>query len=328
MFAFVSKAFSPIGNKIESLLLRDKHKTSRITLSHNTLYVLPSKMGMLFLLVAVLNFILGANYQNNLIQVTAYLMLILVLMSLIQAYSNMKGLVLDFQDIPDVFANQPVSYRVRVSNEQRRSYAVYLKWDGVSYLLDSVDNAPQEVIISGDKHTRGKYAAKRLKIMSSFPFSLAQVWSYLEPKKMYYVYPATYAHNHPLSTYMTQSDESDSTALYKPGNDEFAGLREQKHQVDYRRISWKHFAKREELLEKEFVTQAQAAKVLDFESLVGSTEQRLSMMAFTIEEAKRQSIPIAIQLPGRHLATDGPTTEYTEILRALATFKQGRVEHG
>ncbi|WP_462158390.1 DUF58 domain-containing protein [Pseudoalteromonas sp. GB56] len=323
MFAFISKAFSPIRTRFESLLLRDKHKRSRITLGHSTLYVLPSKMGMLFLVVAILNFILGANYQNNLIHVTAYLMLILLLMSLIQAYSNMKGLTIVFQDIPDVFANQPVSCRIRVSNEQRRSYAIFLTWDNVDYLIDSVDQNPQEIVINGQKHVRGKYISARLRIMSSFPFSLAQVWSYLDPKKVHYVYPATYAHNHPLSVYMTDSEESDSTALYKSGNDEFSGLKEQKHQVDYRRISWKHFAKREELLEKEFVTQAQTAKVMDFEALVGSTEQRLSMMAHTIEEAKRQNLPIAIHVPGKHAAIEGATTDYTSHLRTLATFDQG-----
>mgnify|MGYP000394994334 CR=1 FL=1 len=81
MLTTMHQGWSSIRSRIESLLLRDKHKKKHLTLGHSTLYVLPSKLGLGFLLIAVLNFILAANYQNNLVQVVSYLMLVLVLMS-------------------------------------------------------------------------------------------------------------------------------------------------------------------------------------------------------------------------------------------------------
>ena len=328
MFAFITKAMAPIRATIEALLLRDKHKKSQLTLGHSTLYVLPSKLGMFFLVVAALNFILGANYQNNLIHISAYLMLVLVLMSLIQAYTNMKGLTIEYQDAPDVFANQPISLTLSIRNRQRSSHAVVFSWHGNEHLVDLISQDTLNINLVGRKLPRGKYPLFRLKISSAFPFSLAQVWSYLEPNRSLYVYPATLAHQHPLGDYPSDSDEVSVSTMSKSGNDEFDGLKEQKHQADYRRISWKHFAKREELLVKEFITDAQSAKVLDYEQLSGSLEQRLSMMAYTIEQAKQSGHLIAIKIPGMLPVTAQSKDEYQSLLRLLASFNLGKRQNG
>ena len=61
--AFVNQFRRSVFNK----LLKNKHKTNEIELQHKTIYVLPSKLGGQFLLIALLNFVMGINYQNNLI---------------------------------------------------------------------------------------------------------------------------------------------------------------------------------------------------------------------------------------------------------------------
>ena len=56
-----------IKSTILTTLLKNKHKKNSITLTHNTIYVLPSTLGVYFTIVALLNFVMGINYQNNLI---------------------------------------------------------------------------------------------------------------------------------------------------------------------------------------------------------------------------------------------------------------------
>ena len=55
-----------IKSTILTTLLKNKHKKNSITLTHNTIYVLPSTLGVYFTIVALLNFVMGINYQNNL----------------------------------------------------------------------------------------------------------------------------------------------------------------------------------------------------------------------------------------------------------------------
>ncbi|WP_158684714.1 DUF58 domain-containing protein [Pseudoalteromonas sp. T1lg48] len=328
MVALLHKICAPLHHRLQDWLLRDKHKTATLTLGHSTVYVLPSKLGFGFLLVAGLNFILAANYQNNLVQLSSYLMLVLVLMSLIQSYANIRGLQLQFKEVPSGYANQGRTYRLSVTNQQRNSYAVQFQWRGNTTLVEKVDSTSQDVYINGDKQPRGCYQVPRLKIFSTYPFGLAKVWSYLEANADYYVYPAPQPHNHALNKQaLSETPQQSSGALSQSGNDEFDGLKEHKQLADYRRISWKHFAKREQLLVKEFITEADSAYVVDFGQLPGDIENRLSLMAYSIEQAQIQHIPIAVRLPGLTLPSDSSDEHYLKALRTLALYKNRGAIH-
>ncbi|WP_158683952.1 DUF58 domain-containing protein [Pseudoalteromonas sp. T1lg10] len=328
MTALLRKAFAPLHHQLQDWLLRDKHKTTSLTLGHSTVYVLPSKLGFGFILVAALNFILAANYQNNLVQLSSYLMLVLVLMSLIQSYANIKGLQLQFKEVASGYANQERTYRLSLANQQRNSYAIQLQWQGSTTLVEKVEDSSQDVSIQGGKQARGYYKVPRLKVFSTYPFGLAKVWSYLDANADYYVYPAPQPHNHGLSKQaLDDSPQQNSGALSQSGNDEFDGLKEHKQLADYRRISWKHFAKREQLLVKEFITEADGAYVVDFEKFPGDVENRLSLMAYSIEQAQIQHMPIAIALPGLILACNNSDEHYLKALRALALYKKRGSHH-
>ena len=75
-------------------LLKNKHSKQSITLAHNNIYVVPSQLGFYFIIVAILNFVMGINYQNNLILVMAYLMFVVMIIAVLLGYTNAKGLKL------------------------------------------------------------------------------------------------------------------------------------------------------------------------------------------------------------------------------------------
>ena len=59
--------FKSFKQSLLNKLLKNKHLKNSITLEHRTIYVLPSSLGWYFIVVAILNFVMGINYQNNLI---------------------------------------------------------------------------------------------------------------------------------------------------------------------------------------------------------------------------------------------------------------------
>ena len=56
---------------------------SRLTLGYRNLFILPSRLGYQYLLLLGALFVLGTNYQNNLVLALAYLLLSLFITTLI-----------------------------------------------------------------------------------------------------------------------------------------------------------------------------------------------------------------------------------------------------
>ena len=58
-------------------------------LQHNNIFILPAKAGMGFILLILLLWLLGTNYQNNLVLGVAFLLLALMVMCIHHKYGNL-----------------------------------------------------------------------------------------------------------------------------------------------------------------------------------------------------------------------------------------------
>src|SRR3954468_16864604 len=67
-------------------------RATKVVLRHKTIYVFPGKQGAGFLFVVLLIWILGTNYQNNLILGFSFFLISVMLVSIIHAFKNLLGL--------------------------------------------------------------------------------------------------------------------------------------------------------------------------------------------------------------------------------------------
>ena len=101
--------FASLKHTVFDKFLKHKHQKNSITLEHNTIYVLPSSLGWYFIIVAILNFVMGINYQNNLILIMSYLMFVVIVLAVFMGYSNAKGLTVTFDKVlPSFSPQQPI----------------------------------------------------------------------------------------------------------------------------------------------------------------------------------------------------------------------------
>lgn len=165
---------------------------SSVTLVQKLIFILPTRYGWWFLGLLLLLYLLGTNYQNNLILLLCYLLLSLFLLSIVLCYQNLQGLCLECASPGEGFAAEPVAVNLLLSSD---------KGDNNGHLMLTLNfvGQPQPVMLPRIGHAvslsinapkRGKYALPRLHISSQYPFGLWRAFSYVALAQHYWVYPA------------------------------------------------------------------------------------------------------------------------------------------
>jgi uncharacterized protein (DUF58 family) len=300
----------------DALLLK-KHQGDSIKLKHDTIYVSPSKSGLGFLGIAVLNFILGINYQNNLILAVSYLMFVMLLMCLIYAFSNFNGLQIEVAAVKADFVDKRPSVTFKIENQKPR-YDIQIEH------VDSKEKSALKRINSNEfleillPFKRGKHTLGRFKILTHYPFGLVTIWSYLISDKQIYAYPTQIETELPQDSFiMTEKGEKalDDHALAEDFNE----LKSYREGMSIHRISWRHFAKNKELLVKDYQSPNKTASFgFDYEKVTGTKEDKLSQLSFLVVEAERQQQSYALKLPNRLIALSQGPAHKRMCLEALS----------
>lgn len=314
--AFVS-AFK---HAILNALLKNKHKKNSITLTHNTIYVLPSTLGIYFIIVALLNFVMGINYQNNLILFMAYLMLVIIIFALLLGYSNAKGLTVSFKNAIESFAPESpqLQWQIKSTHNCQSVTLSYPNNPNNPCHIEQVTQTPmsQQLVLPYLK--RGCYSLKRIKIASNYPFGLVSVWSYIQPKVNVFVYPSIIKTDNQKQLNQLADNNDEGGAKYK-GDDEFESLITHLPQMGLQRISWKHYAKTQQLLVKQFSDFKSADAQFDFNSMTGDTEQRLGQLCYLVCQAFESDVSYSLKLPNKLIASGSGKQHQQQCLQALST---------
>jgi uncharacterized protein (DUF58 family) len=315
--------FSRLKQTIFNKLFKTKHLKNSITLEHRNIYVLPSSLGMYFLVVAVLNFIMGINYQNNLILVMAYLMFVVLLIAVLIGYSNAKGLTVSFHKLIMSFSPQSPHLVFHLSCDDV-CQSVMLTYQGLQNSVaekSHVNKVISELTLTLPYNERGKYLLKRIRISSNYPFGLVKVWSYILLDEAAFVYPAMYSIDIDKTNHSVINSREIGNAKTH-GTDEFEHLIPHLPEMGLQRVSWKHYAKTQHLLVKEFVDYTAKDIAFDFNAMQGHTEQRLSQLCYLICESSEKNIPFTLKLPNKIINANSGMQHKLKCLRALSEYSK------
>ncbi|MGO3785617.1 MAG: DUF58 domain-containing protein [Pseudoalteromonas prydzensis] len=311
--------FSKLKAQLFSLLLKNKHNTEQLTLTHNTIYILPSKLGSSFLLITALNFILAVNYQNNLILVMAYLMLVVMIFSLLLGYNNVKGLTVSYKKHIASYTPSCAQLQLQLSNDKTCHSLQFIYENKLLTTIDEVTAPSQLVSLDLPLKKRGEYPLKRLKIISRYPFGLVSTWSYMQLTHSVFVYPQQLKPVQQANQHFNQS-MNDGEHKNTHGSDEFDGLIPHQVGMNMKRVSWKHYAKTQQLMVKEFVTYSAQSVFFDFNQLQGNTESRLQQLSYLISNACQQGTPYGLQLEAQLFDVDEGKQHCKKCLEALSRY--------
>lgn len=298
---------------------RRSPRAHQIQLNRKNLYTFPNTTGLIYLLITLVIWLLGTNYQNNLILGLSYLLVSVFVVSILHAFANLAGISIRFVGARSTFAGDPVGFVLELNCTNKAGCDnLELRWpEGETQIITLNHNEPQQVIVRAQSRARGYLRPGRLLVQSRFPLGIIRCWTWLNLDATALIYPVPIITDEP---HTQASDGREEGGTSQRGGDDFSGLRDYQAGDPIKHIAWKQFAQDKGLFTKEYEAYFSAEKWLDWDSLTQPQELRLSGLCYWALEYERRQIPYGLRLPGIYLAPAIGEHHQQAVLTALAEF--------
>ena len=312
-------------------------------INHRNIFIVPTRFGISFVFFILLLFLLGTNYQNNVILLISYLLGSFYIVVLNHSFFNLSGL--RFQAINSVqgFVDAQVYFPIVVSSNKTR-FNISLSFDQganvgqIKEQLTVQQTKPTDTTVAqlsvGDSKLkvpyfiakRGHYALGRVLIRSEFGFGLFKAWTRLDFAQQVTAYPKPVAYAWAETQQDGDAEQNENSVeshqdSFQAGQDEFHQLQHYQLGEPYSRVAWKQVARGQGWMTKQYQKVLSGKLQLDFEHLpAGTLEQRLSWLSYAIKDCSEQHIAFSLKLPNQTIAYDNSPEHTVKCLAALARY--------
>jgi uncharacterized protein (DUF58 family) len=292
-----------------------------VVLVHRRVYILPTRLGMLFAATLLILLIGSINYSLALGFALTFFLAGLGLAGMVHTARNLARIGVTAGRAEPVFAGESAQFRLYLDGRARYDRPAILArhvGSGSHFVLPAHGMA--ELVLEAPAQRRGWLPIGRVLLETRFPLGLFRAWSYVEPDARCLVYPRP--ERAPLPR---PSAEAAAGALRSQaaGNDDFSGLRMYQLSDSPRHVAWKAVARTGDMLTKQFTGEAAAELWLDWRLLPGSLglERRLSRLAGWVLAAERTGALYGLRLPGVEVAPARGDAHTAACLQALALYQ-------
>ncbi|WP_310737539.1 DUF58 domain-containing protein [Inhella gelatinilytica] len=215
-------------------------------LSQRHLYIVPTRIGVAFLLTQAVLLVASINDQLSLGYALTFLLCGAGLASMLTTHGNLSDLHWSLQPLEGGHADADLPVVLRVHNPGRARFGVGIRWaEAVNAPWAWVDVPAQshaEVHLSWRAANRGRHPLPRLRIETRFPLGLFVAWSYWQPASRQWVYPAVETPCPPLPTDLTGTESSPARGHGHTQDEELHQLRAWQTGDRLRDVLWKREA--------------------------------------------------------------------------------------
>lgn len=293
---------------------------SPLHISNRRIYILPTRLGLMYAVAVIAMGLGGMNYGNNLALMLAFLLAALGFVAMHHCHRNLVGLVVHNLANDAVFAGQVAHLQLAIDNPTaQRRFALQLEAGERCSTQVSVDGNAQVTLHSAVPTVhRGWLTVPRSTLCTRHPFGLFRGWTVLNFELRCLAYPKpSEARNTPPPTQLDAHNVQD----LRRGDEEFAGLRSFHAGDSPTRIAWKAYAREQGLLVKQYGGTAMNTRVFDWDALAGlPTETRLAHLCRWIIDSHQQGTAYGLKLPGFNAAPALSEAHRSRCLSALAVF--------
>jgi uncharacterized protein (DUF58 family) len=299
--------------------------SEKVELSQRSIFIIPSKVGLMFSLLLLLLMVTAINYQNSLIFALTFWLFSIAMSAMIFSFRNLSGLIIKTSHPVFGFVGDHIEIPILLKSNKREHQGLKIFWpqakDEKPDVREVLINANQEkeITIAFQLHARGHLITPRLSLKSNYPFGLYKCWTWLSLKTPGIVFP------NPIFTPFIagEGDGSDmpSDVSLSIGNDEFMGFRNYQIGDSLKHVAWKYLAKGKGLLSKEYDSQQLSMQWLDWYSLQNmSLENRLSHLCGWVLQAEQEGRAYGLRLPTGLIQPNHGDQHRTNCLTQLALY--------
>ncbi|SET49607.1 DUF58 domain-containing protein [Thalassotalea agarivorans] len=310
-----------IDGRFESWLKRRVPQSSRHQLSSKNIFIFPSGFGFSYLALVILIFLLGTNYQNNIIVLFSYLMLSLFLTCMFATFNNMAKLSLEFVNAPLLEANKKgnVTFKALSANAKQGIRASFRE-QSQSIAFDLHDQEHTTIEIPVEVNERGEHIAQRVKLYSRYPLGLFNCWSYLAYPIQLIVFPE------PIEPSMANFSNSLEEAEQGKGrqvkqSDEFYQFKAYEQGMPLTHVAWKQVAKGGDWQVRENQSLSGNDDWITLDSVeAGHIEAKLAKMTYLVIDKTRKGHAFGFRLGETILAVQSGEQHLQACLTAIARY--------
>lgn len=307
-FKFISRRSGPFDGEV--------------TLDKNRVYILPTKIGVLFSLLLIILLLGSVNYGKSLGYVLVFLLAGIGNVAMLATWRNLAGLRLRAGGCAPVFSSEQARFCVQLENQDAAvRYSIAISQDGnEADVVDVPADGIAQIHFSKTAGQRGMLDAGRFRLGTEFPTGLFVAWTWIELNMQCVVYPKPVTRaNLPVGDSVVDG-ESD---LQGDGLEEYCGLRKYQTGDSCWRVSWKATARCDELHTKEFAGGMPEMQWIEWQAVAASSnEERLSIMTRLVLDAEAGHRYYGLRLPGVEIAPEQGNKQLHQCLKALALYGQ------
>ena len=328
-------------------------------LNHHNIFIFPAKFGLLFLFLCVLLFLLGTNYQNNLMLLLCYFLLAIFLVNLLASYINFARIDLQIGKCPEVFVDDnlpiPLWLNANTNNSSPKASSAkgllhftfqdikqssnknQKKYHDQPSLLIDADAFTNPINLSQKCLQRGQLTLSRVTVESFYPFGLYRCWTHLAFTHQITVFPKPLPCEIQLHVSQQNSaKKSAEIANEQAGHDDFSHLKTYQLGEPLNHVAWKQLAKGRGMVSKQFSSIGNQIGWLKLpaeythktgsqpnKELATALEQALSELCYQVIELSRTQQTFGLDLGSQCIAPNSGADHRLACLEALAYFPDG-----
>lgn len=289
--------------------------------THQRVYIVPTKRGLAFLLALLLMLIASVNYALSLGYALCFILTGLFAATLLHTYRNLAGIEVHDIEPVNAFAGDKVAFLVSLLNVQDDTrHGIRVSNDQGARLLTHIEpRDTTQAMLAMSVDTRGTSKLGRVTLQSDWPLGLWTCWTYLHVPVEALVYPKPET-NPPALPFNTTKDEGPNSTPSLDG--EVSGVREYRPGDSMGSIAWKSAAKGAGLQVRTFdASEAPASIVLNLKSTGHyQLEEQLSRLSAWVVQAHSSNTEFKLELPGESLQSDLGEQHYLQALKTLALY--------
>jgi uncharacterized protein (DUF58 family) len=332
----MSALLSELRPRVQRWLFRNHAEPlGDVTLDRRRIFILPTRAGLLFAVVALTVWFGSLNFNLQLGYLLSFMVLSIALVGMYQTHRNLVHLAVREQRAAPVHAGEIAAFEFVIDNPTDEArYAVNLAFVLPRRRRSPARRAPEEpmqgvwvdvaasssarVSIGLPTRRRGRRACPRVRISTRFPFGLWEAWAYVSPQMTTVVYATPEKDAPPLP--LGSGGDRDVANGIVAGNDDFAGVRPYRPGDPLKSIAWRLAARSEELSVKLFESSAGEETLLAFDALPTSLplEQRIGRLTRWVLVAEAAGLRYSLSIPGVQIGTGTGPLQRARCLEALA----------
>lgn len=299
----------------------EKAGPASLVLGHRRVFILPTRRGLGFALLLLLQLLISTNYSINLGFALTFLLGSMALTSILHTFRNLAGLTVRAGHAAPVFAGEIALPEIVLDNaDGRRRLRIEISFrKQMAAALDLTDNGAHPVAIPCPARRRGWLELDTVTLATTFPLGLFRAWAPLNLPVKVLVYPKPL--DAPLPWPEAGGGGEEGSSLPRGKGEDFFGLRDYQAGDSLHHIHWKSYAKGHGLHTRVFAAQAARELWLDYaEAPAAGVEDKLSVLCRWLLDAERAGRRYGLRLPGTTLPPGAGEVHLHACLRALAMF--------